>query len=48
MSVLVTPALFITFARHRAAAPDGRCKSFAACADGVGWGEGMGLLEDQR
>jgi acyl transferase domain-containing protein/NADPH:quinone reductase-like Zn-dependent oxidoreductase/NADP-dependent 3-hydroxy acid dehydrogenase YdfG/acyl carrier protein len=48
VSVLVTPALFITFARHRAAAPDGRCKSFAACADGVGWGEGMGLLVLER
>jgi acyl transferase domain-containing protein/NADPH:quinone reductase-like Zn-dependent oxidoreductase/acyl carrier protein len=48
VSVLVTPALFIAFSRHRAASPDGRCKSFAASADGVGWGEGMGLLVLER
>jgi acyl transferase domain-containing protein/NADPH:quinone reductase-like Zn-dependent oxidoreductase/NAD(P)-dependent dehydrogenase (short-subunit alcohol dehydrogenase family)/acyl carrier protein len=48
VTVLVTPALFIAFSRHRAGSPDGRCKSFAACADGVGWGEGMGLLVLER
>ncbi len=48
VTVLVTPALFIAFSRHRAGAPDGRCKSFAASADGVGWGEGMGLLVLER
>jgi acyl transferase domain-containing protein/NADPH:quinone reductase-like Zn-dependent oxidoreductase/acyl carrier protein len=48
VSVHVTPALFIAFSRHRAASPDGRCKSFAASADGVGWGEGMGLLVLER
>ncbi len=48
VSVLVTPALFIAFSRHRAASRDGRCKSFAASADGVGWGEGMGLLVLER
>jgi acyl transferase domain-containing protein/NADPH:quinone reductase-like Zn-dependent oxidoreductase/acyl carrier protein len=47
-TVLVTPALFIAFSRHRAGSPDGRCKSFAASADGVGWGEGMGLLVLER
>ena len=48
VTVLVTPALFIAFSRHRAGSPDGRCKSFAASADGVGWGEGMGLLVLER
>jgi acyl transferase domain-containing protein/NADPH:quinone reductase-like Zn-dependent oxidoreductase/acyl carrier protein len=48
VTILVTPALFIAFSRHRAGSPDGRCKSFAASADGVGWGEGMGLLVLER
>ena len=48
VTVLVTPALFIAFSRHRAGSPDGRCKSFAASADGVGWGEGMGVLVLER
>jgi acyl transferase domain-containing protein/NADPH:quinone reductase-like Zn-dependent oxidoreductase/acyl carrier protein len=48
VTVLVTPALFIAFSRHRAGSRDGRCKSFAASADGVGWGEGMGMLVLER
>jgi acyl transferase domain-containing protein/NADPH:quinone reductase-like Zn-dependent oxidoreductase/acyl carrier protein len=47
-TVYATPALFIAFSRQRGLAPDGRCKSFSASADGVGWGEGAALLALER
>ncbi len=48
VTVLATPRLFIEFSRLRGLSPDGRCKSFAASADGVGWSEGMGLVVLER
>ncbi|MFE0838401.1 type I polyketide synthase, partial [Streptomyces sp. NPDC058828] len=47
-AVLPTPAVFLEFSRQRALAADGRCKAFAAEADGTGWAEGAGLIVLQR
>ncbi|HEX4463985.1 MAG TPA: type I polyketide synthase, partial [Solirubrobacterales bacterium] len=47
-TVLSSPGLFTEFSRQRGLAPDGRSKSFSASADGVGWGEGAGLLVLER
>ncbi len=43
-AVMTAPISLVGFARQDGVAPDGRCKAFGADADGMGLGEGVGLV----
>src|ERR1700744_861034 len=47
-NVLLTPATMITFSQAHMLAPDGRCKTFDAAADGYVRGEGCGVIVIKR
>jgi acyl transferase domain-containing protein/acyl carrier protein len=48
VNVLLVPEIFVCFSRWKMLAPDGRCKTFDARANGFGRGEGCGVIVLKR
>ncbi len=47
-TVVAGAGVFVEFSRQRGLSRDGRCRAFAATAEGTGWGEGAGVLLLER
>jgi epothilone polyketide synthase D len=48
VALVLLPTTFVETSKLRALSPDGRCKTFSAAANGVGWSEGCGMLVLER
>ena len=48
VNLILNPHAFVALSQIHALAPDGRCKTFAATADGYGRGEGCGIVVLKR
>ncbi|MEU8781763.1 type I polyketide synthase [Streptomyces sp. NPDC048637] len=48
VTVMADPGEFVGFSRLRALSADGRCKAFGEGADGMGMGEGVGIVVLER
>lgn len=44
VNVMLDPAINVFYAKAGLSAPDGRCKTFSAAADGIGRAEGAGVI----
>ncbi|GAA2617921.1 type I polyketide synthase [Streptomyces axinellae] len=47
-TIVPVPGALVEFSRQRGLSPTGRCRAFAADADGFGMGEGVGMLLVRR
>ncbi|WP_143230281.1 type I polyketide synthase, partial [Actinosynnema sp. ALI-1.44] len=48
VAVMVSPGAFMEFSQQGGMASSGRCKAFSDEADGIGWGEGAGMVLLER
>ncbi|WP_276307385.1 beta-ketoacyl synthase N-terminal-like domain-containing protein, partial [Amycolatopsis antarctica] len=48
VTVMANPSSFVEFAKQGGLSSDGRCRSYAEQADGVGWSEGVGVVVVER